>query len=62
MAGVKGKSGRKSQGKVKKMFGYRYTQEEYNYLNKVLTEARNSYKTTSRSILEIFKYYEKGLS
>ncbi|MDP0488703.1 MAG: hypothetical protein Q7K48_08060 [Fusobacterium sp. JB021] len=62
MAGVKGKSGRKSQGKVKKMFGYRYTQQEYEYLNKVLTEARTSYKTTSRSILEIFKYYEKGLS
>lgn len=62
MAGVKGKSGRKSQGKIKKMFGYRYTQEEYDYLNSILSEARNSYKTTSRSILEIFGYYEKGLN
>jgi len=62
MAGAKGRSGRKSQGKVKKMFGYRYTEEEYAYLNDILFKARFIYKTTSRSIFEIFKYYDEEMS
>lgn len=44
------------------MFGYRYTEEEYAYLNDILFKARFSYKTTSRSILEIFKYYDEERS
>lgn len=65
MAGVKGKSGRrdhstgekagrKDEGKIKTMFGYRYTEQEYSNM----TEALNKYKelnkcTTSQALHDI---------
>lgn len=65
MAGIKGKSGRKdhsigekagrkNEGKDKRMFGYKYTEEEYNQM----TEALNKYKemhqcTTSKALYDL---------
>ena len=65
MIGIKGKSGRKdhsngktsgrkNEGKNKRMFGYKYTEDEYNQM----TEALNKYKeihqcTTSKALYDI---------
>lgn len=41
-------------------FGYKYTPEEAKFIDEVLEEARLEYKTTSRSILEIFRFYKEN--
>ena len=75
MAGVKGRSGRKdhstgekagrklgSAEKTKKLFGYRYTEEEVKLIEEILEVAKKEYKTTSKSILEIFKFYKENMN
>lgn len=39
-------------------FGYKYTPEEAEFIDEVLELARAEYKTTSKSILEIFRFYK----
>lgn len=73
MPGIKGKSGRKDHStgkkagrkagtaeKTKKLFGYRYTEEEYNDMTEIIEKLKSNGKTTSKSILEIFKFYKEN--
>lgn len=76
MAGIKGRSGRrdhstgekagrKIKGELprdKKLFGYRYTEEEVKLIEEILEVAKKEYKTTSKSILEIFKFYKENMN
>lgn len=41
-------------------FGYKYTPEEAQFIDEVLELAKQEYKTTSKSILEIFKFYKEN--
>ena len=63
MAGVKGKSGRKDHStgekagrklgtaeKTKKLFGYRYTEDEYNTMISIIVKLKEEGMTTSEII------------
>lgn len=41
-------------------FGYKYTQEEAKFIDEVLAFAKLEHKTTSKSILEILKFYKEN--
>lgn len=41
-------------------FGYKYTPEEAEFIDEVLEFARTKHKTTSKSIIEIFKFYKEN--
>ena len=70
MAGVKGKSGRKNHStgekagrkigtaeKTKKLFGYRYTEEEYNSMISIIEELKADGMSVSEIIYKaIIKY------
>lgn len=53
-------SGRKKGTGVKteRVFGYKYTPEEAIFINEVLNTVKKEHKTTSKSIIEIFKFYK----
>ncbi|WP_304159760.1 hypothetical protein [Fusobacterium ulcerans] len=50
----------KIKNKTVLKFGYKYTPEEAELIESVLDVARKEYKTTSKSILEIFKFYKEN--
>lgn len=50
----------KIKNKIALKFGYKYTPEEAEFIDEVLELARKEYKTTSKSILEIFKFYKEN--
>lgn len=65
MAGIQGKSGRRdhsfgekagrklgSAEKIKKLFGYRYTEEEYNSMIEIIEKLKANGLTTSQIIYE----------
>ena len=65
MAGIKGKSGRKdhsigekagrkNEGKDKRMFGYKYTEEEYNQMTESLNKYIEMHQcTTSKALYDL---------
>lgn len=50
----------KKKNKTVLKFGYKYTPEEAMLIDEVLEMAKVEYKTTSKSILEIFKFYKEN--
>lgn len=50
----------KIKNKTVLKFGYKYTPEEAELIENVLEFARKEYKTTSKSILEVFKFYKEN--
>ncbi|WP_294707269.1 hypothetical protein [uncultured Fusobacterium sp.] len=50
----------KKKNKTALKFGYKYTHEEAMLIDEVLEMAKAEYKTTSKSILEIFKFYKEN--
>lgn len=50
----------KVKNKTALKFGYKYTPEEAAFIDEVLKLAKSEYKTTSKSILEIFKFYKEN--
>lgn len=54
-------SGRK-KGIIKdhNLFGYRYTKEEYDLIKSTLENMKEEHKTTSSSLLEVFKFYKEN--
>lgn len=59
--GAREGSGRK-KGVIKNcnIFGYKYTPEEYDLIKSTLDSMKDEYKTTSRSLLEVFKFYNEN--
>lgn len=57
-------SGRKAGTGVKteKILGYKYTPEEFELISQTLEELKAKYKTTSRAILELCKFYQNSKS
>lgn len=55
-------SGRKTGSGVKteKILGYKYTTEEFELIDKTLKELKAKYKTTSKAILELCKFYQNN--
>lgn len=58
--GAREGAGRKKGSGVKTeyMFGYKYSPEEKEFMSAILEEAKKEHKTTSKAILEIFKFYK----
>lgn len=50
----------KIKNKTETKLGYKYTPEEAELIENVLEFARKEYKTTSKSILEVFKFYKEN--
>lgn len=50
----------KKKNKTALKFGYKYTPEEARFIDEVLEIAKTEHKTTSKSILEIFKFYKEN--
>lgn len=50
----------KVKNKTALKFGYKYTPEEATFIDEVLVLAKQEYKTTSKSILEIFRFYKEN--
>lgn len=50
----------KKKNKTALKFGYKYTPEEAMLIDEILEMAKVEYKTTSKSILEIFKFYKEN--
>lgn len=46
--------------KTEKVLGYKYTPTEANLIKEVLELAKKEYKTTSKCLLEIFKFYKEN--
>lgn len=42
------------------IFGYKYTKEEYELIKFILDNMKDEYKTTSKSLLEVFKFYKNN--
>ena len=60
--GAREGSGRKSENKIKSIFGYKYSPEEYDLIKSILDEVKEEHKTTSKALLEIFKFYKNNKS
>lgn len=74
MAGVKGKSGRKDHSigevagrkagtaeKTKKLFGYRYTEDEYNYMLEIIEKLKSDGMSTSEIIYKAISKLKENL-